>query len=176
MNEPRSQSRPAVRRKRTLVIAAVVAALAVHAIATSLAMASPAAGVVPTLLARGTYPAFKVASFPDSAGLFKVEAKQPLDVVVRRHEYAVGGSTGWHRHPYPVLITVISGTLTFYSYDDPTCTPTLVSAGGGYVDNGRGHIARNESGAAATDISVIMAPVGAVFRSELDAPNPYCGF
>jgi len=46
----------------------------------------------------------------------------------------------------------------------------------GYVDSGSGHIARNETGATAVDISVIMAPVGAVFRSELVAPNPYCGF
>jgi hypothetical protein len=165
-----------MQRKHTLIIAVVSAALAVHAIATSLAVASPAAGVVPTLLARGTYPAFKVASFPEGSGLFKAEAKSAIDVVVRRHDYAAGGSTGWHRHPYPVLITVIQGTLTFYSYDDPTCTPTVVSVGGGYVDDGRGHIARNESGAAAVDVSVIMAPVGAVFRSELDAPNPYCGF
>jgi hypothetical protein len=162
--------------KKRILLAAVVAALAVHAIATSLVVASPAAGVVPTLLARGTYPAFNVSSYPDGAGLFKAQAKSDLDVVVRRHDYAAGGSTGWHRHPYPVLITVIDGTLTFYAYDDPTCTPTVVSKGGGYVDNGRGHIAQNESGAAAADISVIMAPVGAVFRSELDAPNPNCGF
>jgi len=37
-------------------------------------------------------------------------------------------------------------------------------------------IVRNESGLAAVEVSVIMAPVGAVFRSELDAPNAYCGF
>ena len=28
----------------------------------------------------------------------------------------------------------------------------------------------------AVDVSVIMAPVGATFRSELTAPNPNCGF
>ena len=75
-----------------------------------------------------------------------------------------------------MFVTVIEGTLTFYEYDDPTCTPHVVSAGQGYVDSGRGHIGRNESGALATDISVIMAPVGAVFRSELLAPGPYCPF
>jgi hypothetical protein len=163
-------------RTRTLILTAGVAALAIHAIAVNLVLASPAAGVTPTVLARGTYPAFKVASFPESSGLVKLEAKSSVDVVVRRHEYAVGGSTGWHRHPYPVLITVIQGTLTFYSYDDPACTPTVVSAGNGYVDSGRGHIARNESGQPAVDVSVILAPVAQPFRSELDAPNPYCGF
>jgi hypothetical protein len=68
-----------------------------------------------------------------------------------------------------------SGTFTFYDVNDPTCTPTVVSAGGGYVDSGKGHLVRNESGAA-VDISVIMAPVGAPFRSELDALNPNCSF
>jgi hypothetical protein len=51
-----------------------------------------------------------------------------------------------------------------------------VTAGHGYVDSGSGHLGRNETNAPATDISVIMAPVGSPFRGELDAPSPYCGF
>jgi hypothetical protein len=144
--------------------------------AVGLALASPASNVTPTLLARGTYDSFKVMSYPDNGGLFKVEAKAPIDLVIRQHSYAVGGSTGWHAHPYPVLITVKEGTLTFYEYDDPTCTPIVVGPGQGYVDSGHGHIARNEGTVPALDISVIMAPVGAVFRTELDAPGPYCSF
>jgi hypothetical protein len=75
-----------------------------------------------------------------------------------------------------VFITVISGQVTFYEYDDPTCTPHVVSAGQGYVDSGEGHIGRNETGEPAVDISVIMAPVAAPFRQELTAPGPYCNF
>jgi hypothetical protein len=162
--------------RRGLVAAALLASLALLGIGGSMAIASAPAGVVPTLLARGSYEAFKVMSNPSNGGLFKAEAKSPIDVVVRRHEYAAGGSTGWHAHPYPVFITVVCGTLTFYESDDPTCTPIVVTAGHGYVDSGQGHLGRNESGAPAVDISVIMAPVGAPFRSELDAPNPNCGF
>jgi hypothetical protein len=163
-----------MQRKRSLAAVAVaVTALLVGAV--NMAVASPASGVTPTVLARGTYDSFKVASAQGPA-MFKAEAKAPIDVVVRRHEYAVGGSTGWHAHPYPVFVTVISGEVTFYERDDPTCTPTVVTAGHGYVDSGHGHIGRNESGQPATDISVILAPVGAPFRIELDAPGPYCGF
>ena len=179
MNTPtrfHSIARTLVRRRARLVVAIATAALAVAAIGGALAAASAPSGVVPTILARGTYDAFKVMSYPDNGGLFKAEAKSPIDMVVRRHEYAVGATTGWHAHPYPVFITVVTGTLTFYESDDPTCTPIVVSAGHGYVDSGKGHIARNESGAPAVDISVIMAPVGAPFRSELPAPNPNCGF
>jgi len=163
-----------MRRKQTL--AAVVAATALVAGAVGMTIASPASNVTPTVLARGTYDSFKVTSNPDGPGMFKAEAKAPIDVVVRKHSYLAGGSTGWHAHPYPVLITVTDGQLTFYGYDDPTCTPIVVTAGHGYVDSGHGHLARNETDQPATDISVIMAPVGGAFRTELDAPGPFCGF
>jgi hypothetical protein len=161
-------------RTRTIALAAVAAATLLVA-ATTIALASPPSGVTPTVLARGTYPAFNVAS-RQGPGMFKAQAKSPIDVVVRQHVYQPGGSTGWHAHPYPVFITVISGTVTFYERDDPTCTGHVVHAGEGYVDDGDGHIGRNETGQPATDISVIMAPVGGAFRTELDAPSPYCGF
>jgi len=160
-------------RNRSLA-AAAVAASALLVIAVNIAIGSAPSGVTPTVLARGTYDSFKVQS--SGPAKFKAQSNQPIDVVVRRHDYAVGGSTGWHSHPYPVFITVVSGRLTFYDYDDPTCSPTVVSAGEGYVDSGHGHIGRNESGQPATDISVILAPVGAPFRTELEAPGPYCDF
>jgi hypothetical protein len=157
------------------VIVAMLAATALVTVAVTIALASPPSGVTPTLLARGTYDSFKVIR-AEGPNMFKAEAKAPIDVVVRRHEYAPGGTTGWHQHPYPVLVTVTQGELTFYAHDDPTCTPILVSAGEGYVDDGHGHIARNETGEPATDISVIMAPVGGAFRTELSAPGPFCDF
>ena len=162
-----------MKRKLSLLAAMTLLALAVSVAVT---MASPPSGVTPTVLARGTYDAFKVRSYPQGPGDFKAESKAPTDIVVRKHDYAVGSSTGWHSHPGPVFITVTQGQVTFYEYDDPTCTPHVVSAGQGYVDTGQGHIGRNESGQPAQDVSVIVAPVGGAFRGELDAPGPYCGF
>jgi cupin domain len=137
--------------------------------------AEPAKGVTPTLLGRGTYSAFKVKS-ENMFFEYEAEAKPQIDMVVRYHDYAVNGSTGWHQHPGPVFITVLSGALTFYDYDDPACKGKVVKAGQGYVDTGHGHIARNESGQPARDLTVIIAPVGQPFRSELPAPGPYCTF
>lgn len=139
-------------------------------------VASPPVGVTPTLLARGTYDAFKVRTHPGGLVDLKVEAKSAVDVVVRNHDYTPGGSTGWHTHPGPVLITVVQGQLTFYEYDDPTCTPTVVTAGHGYLDTGHGHIARNETGEPARDVTVIFAPVALPFRDELPEPGPHCPF
>lgn len=142
----------------------------------SSAGASPAVGVTPSVLSRGSYDAFSVKTDHDSPVDFQAKGKAPLDVVVRQHDYVPGASTGWHTHPGPIFITVVQGTVTFYEYDDPTCTPKVVSAGQGYVDDGHGHIGINNSGAPARDVSVILAPVGLPFRAELAAPGPHCSF
>jgi hypothetical protein len=160
-------------RRISILVALALVGLAAFVAVTK---ASPPSGVTPTVLARGTYDAFKVKSAPQSPVDFKAKAKSAFDIVVRKHAYAVGSTTGWHSHPGPVFITVTQGQLTYYEYGDKSCTPHVVSAGQGFVDNGRGHIVRNESGAPAQDVSVIIAPVGGAFRGELDAPNPYCGF
>lgn len=137
--------------------------------------AEPPVGVTPTLLGRATYNSFNVKG--ESRDLkFAAEAGQPIDIVVRTHDYAPGSSTGWHTHPGPVFITVLEGKLTFYDVDDPTCAPKVVSKGEGYIDTGRGHVARNESGAPAKDVTVIIAPVNRPFRGELAAPAPHCKF
>ena len=149
---------------------AVACALAFTGVATS--WASPPTGVTPTVLARGTYGAFSVKT--DAPVAFESQGKAPLDFVVRKHEYAPNSSTGWHTHPGPVFITVVQGTLTFYEYDDPKCTPKVVTAGQGYVDDGHGHIDVNRTDQPALDVSVILAPVGASFRGELAAPGPHC--
>jgi hypothetical protein len=164
------------RHRFLLATSAGTTAVLAVAVFAAVTMASPPSGVTPTVLARGTYDSFKVKSAPHSQVDLQAKAKAPLDIVVRRHDYLPHSSTGWHGHPGPVFITVTQGQLTFYEYDDPTCTPHVVSAGQGYVDTGHGHIGRNETDQPAQDVSVITAPVGGVFRSELAAPGPYCNF
>ena len=164
-------------KRRALPIAAIaLVALGAFAAVAAVSSAQPATGVTPTVLARGTYDSFKVKSDPGSPVELKVKAKASMDVVVRRHDYGVGANTGWHQHPGPIFITVTQGQLTYYEYDDPTCAPHVVTAGHGFVDTGDGHIVRNESGQAAQDVSVIFAPVGGAFRTELAAPGPFCSF
>jgi hypothetical protein len=131
--------------------------------------ASAASGVTPTVLARGTYAPYKVKS--KGAVDYEAKTKTPTDMVVREHSYQPHSFTGWHTHPGPVFVTVVEGTVTFYEADDPTCTPKVVTAGHGYVDDGQGHYGANETDVPARDISVIMAPVGGAFRGEIDPPG-----
>ena len=165
-------------KRHVSLLFALASATALFALAGFVAItkAEPPSGVTPTLLARGTYDAFKVRSDQQGSIDFKAGARAPIDTVVRRHDYESYSTTGWHRHPGPVFITVTLGTLTYYEYDDPTCTPHTVSAGQGFVDDGRGHVVRNETDQPTQDVSVIIAPVGGAFRTDLDAPNPSCGF
>ena len=80
--------------RHTHSIVAALAATALLAGAVNIVFASPPSGVTPTVLARGTYDSFKVMSNPAGPGKFKAEAKAPIDVVVRKHSYLAGGSTG----------------------------------------------------------------------------------
>jgi quercetin dioxygenase-like cupin family protein len=165
--------------KRKLALMAVIPLVGLAAFV-AVADAEPARGVTPTLLARGHYDSFNVRSDPHGPiADFRAHSTEPIDMLVRQHDYAPGSTTGWHSHPGPVFITVTKGTLTYYEYDDPTCTPHVVSANSpnnAFVDTGAGHVVRNETDEPAQDISVITAPVGGTFRTNLSAPNPYCGF
>jgi quercetin dioxygenase-like cupin family protein len=166
-------------KRRTSILAAAVGTAAISlAVFVGTTAAEPATGVVPTVLSRGTFPAFNVRSDPlGPVADFRAHSTQPVDVLVRQHDYPVGAKTGWHSHPAPVFITVTQGTLTFYEYGDKTCTPHVLTAGQGYVDTGAGHEVRNESGQPAQEVAVIFLPVGApTFRTNLPAPNPNCGF
>jgi len=103
---------------------------------------------------------------------FDLKAKPAFDLAVQRIVFQPGGQSGWHTHPGPVFIQVISGTMTFYMSDDPQCKPIVRSAGEGILDLGEhAHIARNESGAVAENLVTYFAPPGATLRIDADVPG-----
>ena len=55
-----------------------------------LTRASPAVGVTPTLIGRGTFDPFKLKSDPHSLVDFQAKSKSPMDIVVRTHDYSAG--------------------------------------------------------------------------------------
>lgn len=175
--------------KWTLGILCVLA-VATFAIVTR---ASSPIGVTRTLIGRGTFDSFMVNTARDhtlnpidrtqkpfeyiAMGRTLDNAEPAIDVEVDTHSYNPLGSTGWHKHPGPVYITVTSGQLTFYEYDDPTCSPKVYSKGQGFVDYGSGHIGINQDpNNPASDVTVAITSVGGSFRTELPAPGPHCSF
>jgi len=93
------------------------------------------------------------------------------DIAVSRVLFPAGTHSGWHTHPGPVLVQVLSGTVSFYLATDPTCTPIVRTAGDTYIETGEiPHIARNETTEPAENLVVYFAPKGAPLRN--DAPDP----
>jgi len=103
---------------------------------------------------------------------FELKAKSAFDLAVSRVVFQPGGHSGWHTHPGPVLIQVLSGVVTFYEADDPSCTPIVRSAGEAYLDLGEHpHIARNESEEVAENLVTAFVPPAGPARIDADAPG-----
>jgi hypothetical protein len=160
-----------VRVWKRFVIGGALAAV----IPAALAWATPGSGTTSTLLGRGTFAeAFKVTREVTGVSDWEVEveAKPALDVATQMITFPKGSHSGWHSHPGPVFITVMSGTMTFYDSEDPTCQPIVRSAGQGFLDTGEhAHIARNESSGPAINVVTYFAPPGAALRIDQPAPD-----
>ena len=129
-----------------------------------------------TLLGRATFgdPSGEIFKVKRITGDWHIEvkAKPAFDLAVSRVVLQPGGQSGWHTHPGPVFIQVVSGVMTFYESDDPDCRPIVRSAGEGYLDLGEhAHIVRNESGDVAENLVTYFAPPGATLRIDANAPG-----
>ena len=65
--------------------------------------------------------------------------KGSADHAVVELTFTPGSSTGWHKHPGVVLVTVASGRLQHWE----NCTKTVYEAGDSFVEEGRKGLARN---------------------------------
>jgi quercetin dioxygenase-like cupin family protein len=139
-------------------------------------LATPAIGFTSTTIAKAQLDELKIKG--DSKAdhwRVKLKTKGQTDLYVQSNVFAPGGSSGWHTHPGPSLITVTAGTVTVYDGDDPSCTPHVYSANqvnNAFVDVGGGdvHLIRNETTEEARTVVVQFIPTGAVRR--IDAPAP----
>jgi quercetin dioxygenase-like cupin family protein len=141
------------------------------------ALATPGIGVLPTTMvhARGTIA--EELNVHSEAGV-KLKTKGSLDVVTQFISIAPGGTTGWHGHPGPVLVTIKSGEMTIY-YAGEGCEGRVYRAGETFVDRGdvTVHTARNEGTVNLDFWATYLVPgePGTPFR--IDAPSSgECGF
>jgi quercetin dioxygenase-like cupin family protein len=94
------------------------------------------------------------------------------DGYVVQNDFQSGQSTGWHSHPGPSLIFVVSGSVTNYESDQPQCRGVTYSAGTTFVDQGGTavHQLVNTGSGPAETIAVQFIPQGQDRR--IDAPEP----
>jgi quercetin dioxygenase-like cupin family protein len=147
-----------------ILILAVAAALA--ALPRDQAHATPPSGIAAELLARGT---IAHASDVDVAGI-QLETSGPIDVATVHVTFQPGGTTGWHVHPGPALVTVKTGQLTLHRAKG--CRTRTFSAGQTFLEFGPAdvNLTRNETSAVTETVVTFLLPVGA--PTTIDAPAP----
>jgi len=167
-----------IQRTRTLAAIAAIGALVGAALIVLPARATPPSGVNMTTIGVGRFTDIdtkvKTDINPGTPTEFwkaRIKTKRSSDLHVLQNTIAPGGSFGWHSHPGPSLVIVKSGTATFYLAADPTCTPHVVPAGAGFVDQGHDvHVVRNEGSVDLVTVVVSLVPAG--FDRRIDEPNP----
>ena len=142
-------------------------AFALVAVLAGTALATGASGFHGTPLARGT----TAGAMQFNVGEIKFQTKDRVDFANATVTIDPLGNSGWHSHPGVVLVTVTSGTVTFYQAD---CSFNVYPAGSSFVEsNGATGLARNESATANAVVYVTyIVPVGAALR--IDQPDPGC--
>lgn len=152
-------------RKTIIAVAAMLIAGALGAVA----LATPAIGTITaTLLARGTL----TSAVNANADGVVLRTHGATDSVVQELVFAGGSSSGWHRHPGVVLVTVKSGTVVHYTSD---CRPETLTAGQTFWESGtRATVLRNETHSDAVVYASYIVPMGVALR--IDMPNPGCPF
>jgi quercetin dioxygenase-like cupin family protein len=162
---------PLTQFKKILILPLLIALALIAVVAP--ARATPSCGVNTVILATGHYPSglldLMCKQLPWD---LKIKVKGDSDVYIVQSTFTPGTHTGWHTHPGPSLITVVSGELTVYEAADPTCTAHVYTAGESFTDIGCGdvHLVRNEGSVDAVDFAVQIIPAGADRRIDADQP------
>jgi quercetin dioxygenase-like cupin family protein len=166
-------------RSRILAAIATVAALVAAALIVLPARATPPSPeVITTPIGMGRFTNIdtnvKTDINPGTPTKFwkaRIKTKGRSDLHVLQNTIPPGKTFGWHSHPGPSLVIVKSGTATFYLAADPTCTPHVVPAGAGFVDQGHDvHVVRNEGSVDLVTVVVSLVPAG--FARRIDQPSP----
>ena len=114
-------------RTRLLMVTAATATVSALVLAAALivvpALATPQTGVTPEQVAKGSFGEINVKTHNFPPHKVKLKTKGDSDVYVIRNTFAAGGSSGWHTHPGPSLITVTKGEITPMRATTPPARP-----------------------------------------------------
>lgn len=101
---------------------------------------------------------------------------KPADFVVQDVALSPGGYSGWHSHPGPVLITVKTGTASWYQVAHGKCAKTVYPTGTAFVEPPEVvHTVQNESTDDLELINTYIVPVGVATRTDENNPGVCVG-
>ena len=158
---------------RGAVLAAGAALTAAVTAATMLSLGGPTAAA--TTAAGPTASAAEPIITPLAAaiipGPIDIDRKGRSNVVTVRLDFNPGDTTGWHSHPGPVLVQVVSGSVTLRHAAHGRCLFDVVRAGHGFFETpGAVHIADNHGQDPAVLYATFVLRPGA--PPEVSAPIP----
>jgi len=153
-----------------LMLAVALVACAVGGFAAGIVCATPGADISttiisgPVLLDEGRV----VSQGPGHGVLFMTRGESDVYVVLNRIK--PGGHTGWHSHPGPSIVSVVSGTATEYRSDEPD--GVVYAAGTAFVDEGvdHAHLVVNEGDTELVLVAFQILPRSA--QRRIDEPAP----
>ena len=159
--------------RRAALMAGAVTAAAAAAVAFSTLGAGPAAGGTPPSSAPS--PSGDPIVTPLAAALvpgpIDIDRRHLSNVVTVRIDFRAGDTTGWHSHPGPVFVQVVSGAVTLRHAAHGRCLSEVVSAGHGFFEApGAVHVAENRRPAPAVLYATFVLPPNA--GPEVSAPIP----
>ena len=163
--------------RRAALVAAAVTAAAGAAIAFSTLGGSPAAAGTPPSPAPSA--SASASGDPIVTPLAAALVPGPIDIDLRhlsnvvsvRIDFRAGDTTGWHSHPGPVFVQVVSGAVTLRHAAHGRCLSQVIRAGHGFFEApGAVHVAENPWPAPAVLYATFVLPPKA--GPEVSAPIP----
>lgn len=109
-----------------------------------------------------------------SASGVSLTSQSTVDFVTQQITLAPGGSTGWHGHPGPVLVTIKSGAMRLVYANDASCAGRTYTAGQSFVDRGDEvvHNAFNSGPEPLEFWATYLVPGAPGTGFRIDAPDP----
>jgi quercetin dioxygenase-like cupin family protein len=95
------------------------------------------------------------------------ETEGPSALSTQDASIAAGGQNGWHSHPGMVVVTILSGSITWY---DENCNPTDYKAGDSWVEGSQVHAFRVTSTVPFHGIAWFITAQGQPLRTDQPAP------
>ena len=130
--------------KAKLILATVLstlAALAVLNVVPASAVDPPPPIAAEPLTARSVFPDvidMKLKLKSHDGGTTVINVDNPSRTVDVRYTVQPGARFPWHTHYGPVIVNIVSGSLTYV--EAGTCDETTYSPGQAFVDAGHGHV------------------------------------